>query len=83
MFKYIITFDADEYSYPEELKEKLLEYGDVKYISRSVYSLETEEELSTVYLFKALKSYINDPRENLFVGHLTSTYPMLDTFDHI
>lgn len=83
-YRYLVTYDADEDSAPEELREKLSEYGKVKYISRSVYMLISKEELNVQDLFDDLSYYINestiDP-EKLFVAHVGRTHPLLDSFD--
>ena len=82
--RYLVTYDADEDSAPEKLREKLSEYGKVKYISRSVYVILSKEELNVQDLFDDLSYYINESiteSEKLFVAHVGRTHPLLDSFD--
>lgn len=62
----------------------VIKYGEVKYISRSVYVLISQKEVDVKVLFKKLSCYIDestiDP-EKLFVAHVGRTHPLLDFFD--
>ncbi len=83
-YRYLVTYNANEDSAPEQLREKLSKYGEVKYISRSVYVLISQKEVDVKVLFKKLSCYIDestiDP-EKLFVAHVGRTHPLLDFFD--
>ena len=83
VYCYLITYDANKGSFPEELKEKLKRFGEVKFISGSVYVLISQKELNVELLFKKLSCYIDestyDP-EKLFVARLGRRFPPLELF---
>lgn len=79
-YRYLVTYDADKASVPEELRENLSKYGRVVYISGSVYGIYSKNKQNVRTMFNELKSYINEPEDNLFIAHLSSNIPSFDHF---
>lgn len=77
-YRYLVTYDADEVSSPEELRKKLSLFGKVTYISRSVYGICSDTEWNVEFMFSELKRYIHQPAKNLFIAYLSSYFPHFD-----
>lgn len=82
-YRYLVTYDADKISFPEDLIKKLHEFGEVVHISGSVFGIESTVEWNVKSIFNELKSYINHPEDNLFIARLNSNIPRFAHFPHI
>lgn len=82
-FRYLVTYDADKISFPNELRKKLDDFGKVVHISGSVFGIKSTIEWKVEEIFNGLKSYINHPEDNLFIARLSSNIPSFAHFPRI